>query len=350
MKLLKKIISIVEALVFIITIIFSNSYKKTYAQTANEKQNPVKAAVLLYRSDDVYISLVRKSLEEIQKNNEGKIEFTFYDGKDNQEVQNQTIEMLLKSKGVDLILLNLVDVKSAYDIIDRIKEHNIPVVLFNREPFNIASVQSYSKAIYVGTNAAQAGMFQGKILINLWNENKAAIDINEDNVLQYVMLIGELNNKEAIERTQYSVLTINNAGIETQELASTVCNWNRETAKENFEPLFLHYDGRIEAIISNNDEMAIGAIEVLQKYGYNKGDNTKKIAVVGIDAIPAAQELIKNGEMTGSVFQDYSAMAEACYVIGMNLVNDRSPLEGTAYKFDDTGVAVRIPYKEYIGK
>ncbi|OOM73877.1 galactose ABC transporter substrate-binding protein [Clostridium sp. BL-8] len=350
MKLLKKIISIVEALVFIITIIFSNSYKKTYAQAANEKQNPVKAAVLLYRSDDVYISLVRKSLEEIQKNNEGKIEFTFYDGKDNQEVQNQTIEMLLKSKGVDLILLNLVDVKSAYDIIDRIKEHNIPVVLFNREPFNITSVQSYSKAIYVGTNAAQAGMFQGKILINLWNENKAAIDINGDNVLQYVMLIGELNNKEAIERTQYSVLTINNAGIETQELASTVCNWNRETAKENFEPLFLHYDGRIEAIISNNDEMAIGAIEVLQKYGYNKGDNTKKIAVVGIDAIPAAQELIKNGEMTGSVFQDYSAMAEACYVIGMNLVNDRSPLEGTAYKFDDTGVAVRIPYKEYIGK
>lgn len=348
MNLLKKLLLIMLGLVFIITMIFSNSYEKTYAQTANEKQNPVKAAVLLYRFDDVYISLVRQSLEEIQKNNEGKIEFTFYDGKYNQTIQNQTIEMLLKSKSVDLILLNLVDVKSAYEIIDRIKEHNIPVVLFNREPFNIDSVQSYSKAIYVGTNAAQAGRFQGRILINAWNKNKAAIDIDGDNVLQYVMLVGELNNKEAIQRTQYSVSTINNAGIDTQELASTVCNWNRKTAKENFEPLFLHYDGKIEAIISNNDEMAIGAIEVLQKYGYNKGDNTKNIVVVGIDAIPAAQELIKKREMTGSVFQNYSAMAQACYAIGMNLVNDRSPLEDTPYKFDDTGVAVRIPYKEYV--
>jgi len=93
--------------------------------------------------------------------------------------------------------------------------------------------------------------------------------------------------------------------------------------------------------------MAIGAIEVLQKYGYNKGDNTKTIAVVEVDAIPAAQELIKKGEMTGSVLQDAPAMAEACYAIGINLVYDKEPLEGTQYKFDETGVAVRIPYKEY---
>ncbi|WP_297418380.1 galactose ABC transporter substrate-binding protein [Clostridium sp.] len=349
MNLLRKIISIMAVLVFIFTMIFSNSYKKIYAKTANEKQNTVKGAVLLYRFDDVYISLVRKDLEEIQKNNESKIEFTFYDGKDNQAIQNQTIETLLRNKSADLIILNLVDVKSTYEIIDRIKEDNIPVVLFNREPFDISSVQSYSKAVYVGTNAAQAGMFQGRILTNAWNKNKAAIDTNGDNILQYVMLVGELNNKEAIQRTQYCISTINNAGISTQELASTVCNWNRETAKENFEPLFLHYYNRIEAIISNNDEMAIGAIEVLQKYGYNKGDNTKSIVVVGVDAIPAAQELIKKGEMTGSVFQDHLAMAEACYAIGMNLVNNRSPLEGTPYKFDDTGVAVRIPYKEYVG-
>jgi methyl-galactoside transport system substrate-binding protein len=329
--------------------IFSNSYKRIYAKTANEKQNIVKAAVLLYSFDDVYISLVRKDLEEIQKDNEGKVEFAFYDGKDNQAIQNQTIEMLLRNKNVDLILLNLVDVKNASEVINRIKEDNIPVVLFNREPLNIASVQSYSKAVYVGTDAAQAGIFQGRIIINAWNKNKTAIDTNGDNILQYVMLVGELNNKEATQRTEYSVLTINNAGINTQELASTVCNWNREVAKENFEPLFLRYNNRIEAIISNNDEMAIGAIEVLQKYGYNKGDNTKSIVVVGVDAIPAAQELIKKGEMTGSVFQDHLAIAEACYAIGMNLVNNRSPLEGTPYKFDNTGVAVRIPYKEYVG-
>ena len=53
--------------------------------------------------------------------------------------------------------------------------------------------------------------------------------------------------------------------------------------------------------------------------------------------------------MKGSVLQDAPAMAEACYVIGMNLVNGKKPLEGTEYNFDETGVAVRIPYKEYKG-
>ena len=43
-------------------------------------------------------------------------------------------------------------------------------------------------------------------------------------------------------------------------------------------------------------------------------------------------------------------MAKALYTVGMNLVYNRNPLEGTDYKFDETGVAIRIPYKEYISK
>ena len=124
-------------------------------------------------------------------------------------------------------------------------------------------------------------------------------------------------------------------------------NWDKELAKNAIESLFLKYGGKIEAIIANNDAMAIGAIEALQKYGYNKGDKTKTIPVVGIDAIPEAKDLIKKGFMTGTVIQDPPAMAEALYTVGMNLVDNKNPLEGTDYKFDETGVAIRIPYKEY---
>jgi methyl-galactoside transport system substrate-binding protein len=349
MSIIKKTLIVIQIIIIIGTIILSYNNKVIYVQTINENKNPVKVAVLLYRFDDAYISLVRQSLEEIQKNNEGKVEFTFYDGKDDQSIQNQSIDELLKSKSVDLLLLNLVDVKSVNQVINRIKENNLPIVLFNREPLNMNAVQSYNKAYYIGTDAAQAGTLQGEILIDVWNKNKANIDINRDNILQYIMLMGERNNKEAIQRTQYSVSTINDAGIQTEELSLSVCNWNREVAKRNFEDLFLFYGNRVEAIISNNDEMAIGAIEALQNYGFNKGQNTKTITVVGIDAIPAAQELIKKGEMTGSVLQDAPAMAEACYEIGINLVNGKKPLDGTKYVFDETGVAVRIPYKEYKG-
>ena len=43
-------------------------------------------------------------------------------------------------------------------------------------------------------------------------------------------------------------------------------------------------------------------------------------------------------------------MAKALYESGMNLVGGKKANEGTEYKFDDTGVSIRIPYQEYIKK
>lgn len=345
MRLFKKILIVME-----ITIIMLSIYsdKKIYAQTITIKENPVKVAVLLYSFDDAYISLVRQSLEDIQKKNEDKVQFTFYDGKGEQYIQNTSIDTLLQNGNVDLILLNLVDTKSTKEVINKIKGKNIPVVLFNREPVDIDAVKSYNKAYFVGTDSKEAGELQGKILINIWSKDKKAIDKNGDKIMQYITLMGEQDNIEAIDRTRYSVATINNAGIKTQEVALKVGNWKEENAKAIVKSLFLQLGNKIEVIISNNDSMAIGAIEALQEYGYNNGNKTKTIPVVGVDALPKAQDLIKKGFMTGSVLQDPYRMAEALYSIGMNLVDGKNPLDGTQYKADDTGVAIRIPYQEYI--
>lgn len=348
MRRFKRSFVIIMTSIMIISelVVCSKQVTANISQVVEEK--PIKVDVLLYRFDDVYISLVRQSLEEIQKRNQGEVEFTFYDGINNQSVQDKSIDEILKRGDSDLILLNLVDTKNTKAAINRIKEKNMPVVLFNREPIDIDAIRSYNKSYFVGTDAEEAGMMQGKILIEEWNANKAIIDKNKDNIMQYVMLMGERDNLEAIARTKYSILTINDAGIRTQELALRVGNWNEDAAKNITETLFLQYGNKIEAIISNNDSMAIGAIKTLQKYGYNKGDKTRTISIVGVDAIPEAQELIKQEFMTGSVLQDASAMAEALYKVGMNLVYNREPLDGTEYKFDQTGVAIRIPYREYI--
>jgi methyl-galactoside transport system substrate-binding protein len=162
------------------------------------------------------------------------------------------------------------------------------------------------------------------------------------------MLTGEPDNKEAIERTKYSILTVNKAEINTDELALRVCNWEESLAKEATRSLLFKYGNNIEAVIANNDAMALGAIKVLQEYGYNKGDERRTIPVVGVDAVEEAREFIAKGYMTGTVIQDDKEMAKAIYLTGMNFVFGRNPLEGTPYKFDQTGAAIRIPYREYI--
>lgn len=343
MKIFKKIFIIIMITTMMASMLGGSVKKSTIASLNVTPGGPIRVGVLLYRFDDVYISEVRENLENIQKENEGKVEFTFFDGKGDQSIQNNSIDMLLK-QGIDLLLVNLVDIRAAQMVINKIKGNNIPVILFNREPDTTDAVKSYGKAIFIGTDASEAGILQGKILIDLWNTNKDAIDINRNNTMQYIMLEGEPNNLEAIARTRYSVSTIQEAGIKTEELALRICDWDEELAKNAVQALLLNYGNEIEAIISNNDSMAIGAIAALQQQGYNNGENTRTIPVVGVDGIPQAIDLINKGVMTGTVLQDASAMAMALYTCGMNLVAGKSAIEGTEYKFDDTGVSIRIPY------
>lgn len=336
---------------FIITTMFICSSKITVnASQILNKGKPINVAVLLYSFDDIYISLIRKNLEEIQKEHEGEIKFTFYDGKNDQSVQNASIDTLLRKRGVDLFLVNLVTTRSTREVVDKVKQFNIPIVLFSREPASIESIKSYNKCCYVGTRVEEAGLLQGEIISNLWIEKKSSVDKNKDNILQYIMLMGQENNLDAVKEIEYPILKVNNSGIKTQELALKACNWNEEEAKEIVKSLFLQYGNRIETIFANNDPMAIGAVKALQEYGYNKGDNTPNIPVVGVEAIPEARELINAGMMTGSVFQDPLDVAKVLYDVGMNYVYNRNPLYNTKYEFDETGISIRLPYQVYIKK
>lgn len=146
------------------------------------------------------------------------------------------------------------------------------------------------------------------------------------------MLDGKANNPIAIDRKNSAIVNV---------------NWLKELAKDSMDSLLLQYNGKIEAIIANNDAMAIGAIEALQKYGYNKGDKSKNIAVVGIDGSPEAIELINKGFITGTVINDPKIISEALYNIGMNMINNINPIENTNYKLSDSEIIIPTGFKEY---
>lgn len=345
MEKFKKIVILIMIEILISTIVGLN-LTEVSAKIKVQIEQPIKAGVLLYNSDNLYISEIGRNLEQIQKDNEGKIQFTFYDGKYDQNIQNESIDKLLTEK-VDLLIISIVDINQTQEVINKIKENNIPVIFFVREPNSVEDVRSYSKAIFIGSDPKEGGILQGKLIIDLWVNNKELIDRNRDGILQYIMLMGEEKNLDSIGRTRYSVSTIQKAGIETQEIALQVCNWDRQKAKEFTDSILLQYGQDIEMFISNNDEMAIGAIESLKEKNYNKGGKLKTITVVGFDGLPEAEKLIKEGSMSGTVLINPSAIAEAIYVCGMNLVNDKTAIDETNYKFDDTGVSIRIPYLGY---
>lgn len=339
--------------IIIMIMLMNNSKTSIYASSGLNRntRNIVNVAVLLYTFDDLFMQQLKQDLEDIQNKNKDSVSFTFYDGKNNIAVQNETLDSIVTRGNTDLIMANLADISenAVSTAINIIKPKEIPTVFLDVHPDVVSKVSSnYQKDAFILANSDLAGTIQGNILVNLWNTDKNTLDKNNNNILEYVLLQGETDNPVAIDRSNYSISTINNSGIKTEQLAHINANWLKELAKNAIDSLFLRYGGRIEAIIANNDAMALGAIEALQKYGYNKGDKSKYIAVVGIDAIPEARDLVDKGLMTGTVVQDSKILAEVFYNVGMNLVQNLNPIENTNYKIVNEEIIIPFPYEKYV--
>lgn len=351
MKILNKIIILIMVILIIFTLV-NTAQINAFASPSlnNNNKSAINIAVLLYSFDDLYMQQLKQSFENIEKENQNKVKFTFYDGKNNVTVQNETLDSLLKDD-IDLFIINLADVRENIleDVISKIKQKGVPVVFTEINPVVASKISKYyDKVAFTSTNSKEIGTLQGKMITNLWNTKKEIMDKDGDNILQYIILEGEANNQTAIERTQNVISTLNNAGIKTKQLTRINANWLKELAKESMEAAFFKYAGNIEAIISNNDAMAIGAIEALQKYGYNKSDKSKYISVFGIDGISEAKDLIDKGFMSGTIAQDPKYLAEGLYKIGINLINNVSPIENTDYKMSDKVITIPMHRKEYI--
>lgn len=303
-----------------------------------------KVAVFFYQFNDTYLSTVRNAMKELD-DKDSTIEFIFQDGQNDQGKQNDSIDAQLSK--ADMFLVNLVDTGAAQTVLQKLQPTGKPAVLFNREPDNIDSYKTYDKARFVGTKKEEAGIIQGDIIVEYWKNNKETADRNGNGKLDYVLLHGGLDNAEANARSEFSVKTIKDAGIEVNEIGMQIANWDTEKAKQAMDAWLAKNEADIDVVIANNDGMAIGAINALKAVGYNSGDKAKHVGVFGVDATEEAKEAIKAGSMDGTVMQDAVAMAEAMYKLTKNALDGNDYLNGTDYKWDESGIAVRIPYKKF---
>lgn len=346
MKIFKKVLSFV-----LVSILFLYNIKDiAYASTDIPNKNLIKVGVFLNDFSNIFMSDFVKSLEELQKGNEDKIEFFFFDSLASQSTENENIVKQI-NKHFDLFVVNPVSSNEdeITDALNQIIQAKIPLIIYLPTTSSLVhTVRTYHSSVIITGNTEQAGTLEGKILADAWNANKNSFNRQNDDTMRYIMLQGPSNNILTLGRSKYPILALNDAGIKTKQLFSTICNWQKDCARSAVEAIFLSLGNNIEAIISNNDSMAIGAIEALQKYGFNTGDSSKYIPVVGIGGVSEAKELVNKGIMTGTVVQDSKLHAKTIYDVGMNLISGNEPIHDTNYKFDETGVTIKIPYYEYV--
>ena len=264
------------------------------------------------------------------------------DSQNSQPTQNTQVDTFI-TKGVNALAINPVDATAAAPLIEKAKAKNLPIVFLNREPA-ADIMKSYDKTWYVGAPAAQSGTLSGQLIAKYFKANPAA-DKNKDGKVQYVMLQGEPGHQDAVLRSQYAPQAIKDGGYEPVCLAKGTAMWDKAKATDLMNN-FITSQGldKIEAVLANNDDMALGAIEALKAKGYNKGDKTKFIPVVGVDATAPALEAMKEGSMLGTVLNDAENQGKATVNIAVAAAQGKDiTKDNIGYDVTD-GKYVWIPY------
>ena len=299
----------------------------TAAQAADTR-----IGVTIYKYDDNFMSLMRKEInKEAKALND--VELLMNDSQNAQSIQNDQVDVLL-SKGVKALAINLVDPAAAPTIIGKAKPDNIPVIFFNKDP-GAKAIGSYEHAYYVGTDPKESGIIQGDLIAKQWKANPA-LDLNKDGKIQYVLLKGEPGHPDAEARTKYVVEQLNAKGIQTEQLFIDTGMWDAAMAKDKVDAwLSSSKANEIEVIISNNDGMAMGALEAARAHG-------KQLPIFGVDALPEVLQLITKGEIAGTVLNDGVNQGKAVVNLANNLSHGKPATEGTKWELKDR--VVRIPY------
>ena len=268
---------------------------------SDQTEKTLRVGVITYTQDDPFINGLTDELKaqlKAMENKERRIIVSTKSGNDDQQEQNEKVEEMIDA-GCDVLCINLVDRTAPSRIIRMARNEDIPVIFFNREPVR-EDLMQWEKLYYVGCDAEQSGIMQGEIAAEYINSHPE-VDKNEDGKIQYVLLEGEAGHQDAISRTEYSVKTLMKNDVILEKLSYQLADWNRGQAENRMNRLISQYGKEIELVISNNDEMALGAVEAYRTVGYAREDWP---VIFGIDGLEDALKAVKAGEMQGSILND----------------------------------------------
>lgn len=296
----------------IILIVLGVLFYQGKKENEKEEKKSIRVGVTLYRGDDSFINTIRGNLEEqakaYEKETGVKVVMEIVDAKGNQNTQNSQVERFI-SLGYDAICVNIVDRSMASNIISKAMDANLPVVFFNREPVE-EDMRRWEKLYYVGENAKESAVLQGNILVEAYKKDPSSLDLNDDGKVSYILLEGENSHQDSLIRTEWSIQTLKDGGVPLEKITGGIANWDRSQASAWMEQWLSEYPDEIEVVICNNDDMALGAADAMERKGV-----TKPIKIVGIDGTPQGLEGVRTGKMIGTVQCDGEEYARVIFKI-----------------------------------
>ena len=251
-----------------------------------------------------------------------KVSYEIYDAEGISSRQEKQLQEMY-AQDYDVMLVNLVEPVSAASVLNDAKDADIPVILFNRE-IDEKDLKISKNVWYVGTDARAAGVMQGELLKDLWKKQSETLDWNGNGMLDYVLVEGEESHFDAIRRT--SGFLEAGAELPLNQKGNILAEWKRGLAYEKFAALDEETVQNVEAVICNNDDMALGV------YDYYKEKNLKLPVIIGINNSEEMHQKIMSGEMYGTIDNKMEdQVAEICRLMQAILEKDTESYQKVWY-------------------
>lgn len=277
-------------------------------QADSDNSQNVYVGVTYYDQSDIFLNELldcfKKEIQDLESE-EKKISVTIQGAGGSQRTQDDQVKELIDG-GCNVLCVNLVDRTDPSEIIDLAREKQVPIIFFNREPV-AEDMAQWEQLYYVGAKAEESGTMQGEMAAEAIKANPQ-VDRNKDGKIQYVVLEGEPGHQDTIIRTENAVEALKAGGIELEKLSYGLANWNRAQAENRMSQMISQYQTKIELVLANNDEMALGAMDAYEKLNYT--ESTLPL-FFGIDGTKVGLEAVRDSRLSGTVYNDKEGQAKA---------------------------------------
>ncbi|WP_439258993.1 substrate-binding domain-containing protein [Lonepinella sp. BR2930] len=262
------------------------------------QQTPVKISILMYGMKAEFVQLMDKYAKEHPAVQQGIATLTVYDGRYDPLVQNNQAETAIQTK-TDAIVINPMDYEANIDVVTMANKANIPVVVTN------ARLNTDKMTSEVVSDDVEGGYLEAKAVLEKMG--------CKGNV---VIIEGPKGGSGEIQRGQGNEKAIAECGKgNIKILERKTANWSRSEAIPLMENWLQKHRGKINGIIAQNDEMALGAIEAIQSAGLNVND----FAIAGVDGVSDAIYAVKEKKMT-SILQDAKGQIQGSIDVALRAV------------------------------
>lgn len=245
-----------------------------------------KIGAAVYGLQGEYMRLWTTALERHPDVVSGLVKITVFDGKYDASVQQSQFETMA-TQMYDGALFVPIDIDAGAAAVAAADAAGIPVVGSNTR------VNSDKLTSYVGSDDKLSGYMEAKAVLD-YIGGKGNVVIIEGPIGQSAQIERRTGNLRALE--EYPNVKV---------LEMRTANWSRAEALNLMENWLNSHPGKINGVIGQNDEMALGAIQAIEQAGLK----VKDFGIAGIDGVTDAMLAVKEDKLV-SILQDATAQAQ----------------------------------------